>query len=80
MKFNPSKRTLFIIVLLYAVVMTLMLLFLAGCNTALQYRVIEGPASLEIGGSLWTPPVAVTLEEAGRYETGLYDGRNANGE
>jgi hypothetical protein len=77
MIFRPSKRTLFILVMIYAVVMTVMLLFLTGCNTAVQYRVIEGPASLEIGGSLWTPPVAVTLEESGRYETGLYDGRNA---
>lgn len=31
-----------------------------------RFRIVEGPATLSIAGTLWTPGVTVQIEEGGR--------------
>jgi len=42
-----------------------LLLVVAACSGD-RFRIVDGPASLSIAGTLWTPGVTVQIEEGGR--------------
>jgi len=71
---KPTMKMLAAILALLVVLMLLMTMF--GCksnkwigsdgSTSLgRYRVIGGPATLTIGGTMYTPGLAITIEENG---------------
>lgn len=40
-------------------------LLLCGCSPE-RFRVVEGPASLTVGGTVWTPEASAKVEAGGR--------------
>lgn len=43
----------------------LLLLTVAACSGE-RYRIVEGPASLTVGATMWTPEATATVEAGGR--------------